>query len=216
MTRLGDLGEEGKPGAQALCEFMVESWPRNKDKFLEALEKIDPESQKLILALLTEMEADKKLEAVDAMEGLGEEGKACIPVLLKFFYLDRTGKLTRDFSFAQRILPALVKINPEDKTVVTAVSPPSACRAVARFGLRQKAIETAKDLKADPKLVVKATLALNDPMSRLQAVEAMGLMGKDGMEALPVLMKLKFDMNKDVREAAVAAIEAIKEAKDKE
>lgn len=216
IAKLGDLGEEGKPGAQALVELMVSVWPKDKDRFLDALEKIDPESQKLILALLTETEADKKLEAVDGMENLAEEGKACIPVLLKFFYLDRQGKLTRDFSFAQRIMPALVKINPEDKTVVAAVlAAVSVQGRLPDSALRQKAIETVKDLKADPKLVFNAlSSATNDPMSRLQAVEAMGLMGKDGTIALTLLMKLKFDMNKDVREAATAAIEAIKEAKD--
>jgi HEAT repeat protein len=218
VIRLGELGEEGKPAAQPLVEFMMESWPRNREKFFETLELIDPESQKLILAFLTEMEADKKLEAIDGMENLAEEGKACVPVLLKFFYLDRTGKLTRDFSFAQRIIPALIKINPEDKGVITAVL--SAVSVQGRLPdsmLRQKAIESVKDLKADPKLVLKAlTSALNDPMSRVQAVEAMGLMGKDGKEALPLLNKLKFDMNKDVQMAAMAAIDLIKEAQDKE
>lgn len=218
VTRLGELGAEGKPAAQALVEFMMESWPRNREKCFEVLEQIDPESQKLILAFLSEMEAEKKLEAVEGMENLAEEGKACLPLLLKFFYLDRTGKLTRDFSFAQRIIPAMVKINAEDKTVVAAVlSAVSVQGRLPDSPLRQKAIESVKDLKADPKLVVKALAsALNDPMCRVQAVEAMGLMGKEGKEALPVLNKLKFDTNKEVQAAAAAAIDLIKEAQDKE
>lgn len=216
VTRLADLGEEGKPAAPALVELLVSSYPVNRERYFEALEKIDPESQKVILAFLTENEAEKKLEAIDGMESLAEEGKACIPVLLKYFYADRTGKLTRDFSFAQRIIPALVKIAPDDKNVATAVF--SAVSVQGRLPdsmLRLKAIEAIKDLKADPKLAVKAlTSALNDPTCRLQAVEAMGLMGKEGKEALPVLMKLKFDNNKEVRDAAMAAIEQIKEAKE--
>jgi HEAT repeat protein len=218
VTKLGELGEEGKPAAPVLVELMLESWPRSREKFLDALEKIDPESQKPILAFLSETDAEKKLASIDDMEVLGEEGKACIPVLLKFFYLDRMGKLTRDFSFAQRIIPAMVKINPEDKAVIAAVlSAVSVQGRIPDSMLRQKAIEVARELKVDPKLVIKAlTSALNDPMSRLQAIEAMGLMGKDGTEALTVLNKLKFDMNKEVREAAQTAIDLIKDAKDKE
>jgi HEAT repeat protein len=218
VTRLADLGEEGKAAAPALVEFMLESWPRNREKFLDTLEKIDGESQTHILSFLSEMEAEKKLAAVEEMENLGPEGKACLPLLLKFFYLDRMGKLTQDFSFAQRIIPAMIKINPEDKAVIAAVlSAVSVQGRIPDSVLRQKAIEAAKELKVDPKLLVKAyTSALNDPMSRLQAIEAMGLMGKEGTDALPVLMKLKFDMTKEVREAAQTAIEQIKEAKDKE
>src|SRR5262249_21153280 len=75
VTRLGDLGEEGKAAAPALVEFMLESWPRNREKFLDTLDKIDPESQKPILNFLSETDAEKKLAAIDEMEALGEGGK---------------------------------------------------------------------------------------------------------------------------------------------
>jgi HEAT repeat protein len=213
-TKLGEMGEAGKPIASALVEAMLDTYPRNRDKYFEALEKVDPESQKLILVLLTENQPEKKLEAIDGMENLGEDGKACIPVLVKFFYLDKSGKLSRDLSFASKIVPVLVKINPDDKAVAQAVlaAVSTQNRLPIDSGLRAKAIEAARDLKTDPKVVAKALIsALMDPMCRLAAVEALGSLGKDAREAVPVLTKLKFDMNKDVREAAITALDAIKE-----
>jgi HEAT repeat protein len=213
-AKLGELGENGKPLAQALTEAMMETYPRYREKYFEALEKVDPDSQKFILTFLSENDPDKKFEAIDGMENLGEDGKACIPVLIKIFYRDKSGFLSKDLSFAQKIVPVLVKMGPEDKTVAQAVlaAVSTQNRLPIDSPLRTKAIEAARDLKTDPKNTVKALIsALADPMCRLAAVEALGAMGKDAKDAAPVLMKLKFDMNKEVREAAVAALEQIKE-----
>ena len=78
--------------------------------------------------------------------------------------------------------------------------------SIHTFGQRARAaVETAREQ------VAALIGALTDPECRAQAATALGHMGADAKEALPLLTKLKLDEDKAVREAAAAAINQISE-----
>ena len=68
---------------------------------------------------------------------------------------------------------------------------------------------SAKKIKTA--LVVKPLISLlNESGTQLEAIEALGTIGRDAKDAIDALTTLKLDSNKDVREAAAAALKKIK------
>jgi HEAT repeat protein len=214
LDKLADLGTRARDAGADVVEFgVLNSTPSIREVATATLEKIDPEAHKLIVTVLIDKEERHKLDAIQGLEALGRKGKSGLPVL-KYYYVQ---KVTNDRSggrYAGVALQAMTKIAPDDKgvidTVVAVVLKP--LQANLALPARSLAIELLPDLKMEKKnKVVALVAALDDPVCRAQAVTALGKMGPDAKDALPVLTKLKLDGDKAVREAAAAAVELIKE-----
>jgi hypothetical protein len=77
---------------------------------------------------------------------------------------------------------------------------------------RQAAIELVATIKVDvAKKVGALTAALADPSCRARATTELGKLGTAAKTAVPTLMKLKLDPDLQVRDAAAAAIDLIRE-----
>ncbi len=77
---------------------------------------------------------------------------------------------------------------------------------------RSVAINLILKLKIDSKKKVDTLIkALDDPRHRVACANALGEMGPDAKESLPILKKLKLDSNKETRDAAEKAIDSIKD-----
>lgn len=216
LEQLAGMGEEAKPAAGALIEIILDTPTNSRSKYFETLEKIDSATSKLVTPLLLERDLQRWNETFDMIEAAGEEAKPLIPLLRRMYLLDITGKLTKDLAVAQRVIVALVKIDPEDKIVIQTVLGALSTNNRGPTVVRAKALDVVKDLKADPKEVVKALIsAMNDRICTLVVIDAIGSMGKEAKEAVPILSKLKFDQNatKELRDAASIAIQTIQEDK---
>lgn len=207
LDDLAKLGEDAKPASGDLLEAMIAQLPTGRDKFLEVLEKISPEISKHVVTLVTDDKFDNQDLAVKSLKVLGKEAAGSVPVLV---FLLRSPKTS--VPVHRSVLDALPDIAPESKTVIAGVlSVVAAPMGTLQRESRIEAIQTAKTLKIEAKSLLPALLVgVNDQVHRVKVVEAIGELGEGAKTALPLLMKLKFDGQKEMREAAAAAIEKIK------
>jgi HEAT repeat protein len=224
IEALGKLGADAKEASQVLIEAMTERNVMIRQAAAEALEKVNPNLQKPVLELL--VDEQKRAAAVEDLVGLQDEAKPALPVLIAMYKSELTGQsggtvgVGGPLSLATRILTALTKIAPEDKTVIQTLldaityKPPAPGAAKAnsanRPDVRYAAIELALEMKIDNKLLTKAIIsATGDPICRIRAIEALGEMGPAAKEAVPALKKLKLDADEKVRDAATTALEKV-------
>ena len=167
---------------------------------------------KEVLALLIDAEVGNKNKAIENLKRMGAQAKAAVPALKWYHeHLIKVGRAT-----PANTLKALVTIAPEDvgvqQLVLNLVGGPDTALPGA-FDARAIVIAHMHSLKIDNKQKYSALMSglgasRND---RALIINDLAKLGTDAKAALPVLRNLKTDKEAAVREAASAAIEAIKE-----
>ena len=216
LKALGDaakLGNDGKLLALPIVEGLVEKYPANREAYLECLEKVHPALQKHIVTLLVDQDFSAKLDSFRAIAKLKSDGAGAAPLLILFSQADRLKKFDQSV-LHQEALRAMAAVAPNDpavcKTIVGLIGTISQAGQFAEVEVRRVAIELLPDIKADKKEVVKAlTAALVERDTTIRATDALAAMGPEAKESLAALNKLKLDQQKDVRDAALRAIEKI-------
>jgi HEAT repeat protein len=228
VDRIGATGADGIIASEALIQLLVEEKVEaNQHAALDALEKVNPQLHKPILIIMVEKDPDSKAQAVDSLGELGKVAKPAVPLLLKY-YASLTGKDRRrldiapgelgHFSFKETALIALRQIDGESEAfhdlLLNAVSEDMSRGPLGQTNFRPSAILMVvlaiKENKLDAKRATKALMsAMNDRQMQILAIQQIGLIGPDAKEAIPVLMKLKFDPDMMTREAAIDALKKI-------
>lgn len=213
LESLGKSGEKAKAASAAVIDALMEKYPAGKEEYFETLEKINPSVAKQLITLLVDQDESKKLDAVEAIKGLKDDGQACVTVLLLYHDANRAKGFVRNAIIA---LDAVVTVSPDDKRVVQAVvKSVGDVKSRDTSMMRKPAIEAARKMRIDPKLLVPALMAATtDPHADFGSpitftIETLGSLGTDAKAALPTLNKLKFDSNSEIRDAAAAAIKKI-------
>jgi HEAT repeat protein len=212
IAELESLGVDAKPAGAALVEFgMMNPNAKVREAANTAFEKIDPEIYKEVLTIFIDASGGNKDLAVDNLRKMGAKAKAAVPMIKSYHqYLTKEGRHRRQPYFT---LQALIAIAPEDaavqQTVLGLVAGPDDALPIGRETL----IADMRALKIDAKKQLEVLLAAlaATKTDRLLIINELGKMGSDAKAALTVLMSLKTDSDKEVREAAAAAIAAIKQ-----
>lgn len=226
LEELGKLGPDAKEASQAIIEVMMERGPMVRQAASDALERVNLPLHGPVLKIV--VDDAKRLTAVDELVGLEAEAKPTIPLLLAVFRTEMAAggssqiRTSEGVPPAAKVLQAMVRIAPEEKSVVQAVLDTITVKGAGGTGklassggannpIRLYAIDFALEMdKLDPKPLTKALMtATHDQIAKLKAIEALGELGPRAKEALPLLKKLKLDSEEKVRDAATASVERI-------
>jgi HEAT repeat protein len=212
LEDIAALGPDGRDATADLVEALVASPPSGYQPFLDALEKINPTLQKPILVLLIDKDNGKKNQALDDLQKLGDDAEPAVPALLFAYKNERvTPYQNPGQSLCAKLVATMGKVAPHHKAVGQLVMGVFNSGNANERTARAAAIEVASAMDLDSKNFVSfLTTALNDPSTRLKAVEALGKLGPAAKSALPLLTKLKLDSDAGVRDAAAKAIDEIK------
>jgi HEAT repeat protein len=186
---------------------------------------------KQLVTILIDRDVSLQIRAIQSLGRMGAEAKAAMPVVL-FAYgnaVNSADYVTRSNAFV--CLETIAKIAPDDPRSINAVldalatvplpTPGKAVKgakgakggiglATGGLGQRASVIRLAMQMKIEPKRLVPALVsAINDPACTVQAINALGEIGGEAIDAVPILTKLKLDPNQSVREAAKKALSNI-------
>jgi hypothetical protein len=223
-NQLARMGKDGKKASQPLLRAMLASFPTNKEVFLDALEKINPDIHKPVVSIM--LDPGEKEKAIQQLGELGPRGTGALPVLLPTYTAGFTelrelasGKKnsTTNYRLLGTTLEAMIRIAPSDDAVIKAVVDIIAFndRQGGQYtqNVKAKAFARVQDMDIDPDVLVSAlTQCLNDQQSVQSAILELARLGGAAKAAIPTLDKLRTSSsNKVVREAALAALKNIKE-----
>ena len=204
IQELAACGPDAKPAGAYLVEFgMMHTSATVREAAFVAFEKIDPLVHKQVLTLLIDENRGNKFTAVQALQDMGSKAKAAVPALKVFFSSNSRGRFVDTST-----LKALVAIAPEDSAVKTTI-----LTLVSEEKALPTSVEMMHSIKVTNKQKFNALLAgfRATKFQRMFYIKELGKLGADAKEMLPVLMKLKFDPDNEVRTVAEAAIAAIKD-----
>jgi hypothetical protein len=177
----------------------------------EALEKIDPAVHPHVLTFL--IGRDKRT-AWKELALLGKEAISALPILLAHYRNPPTGQNDPvPFIAKQDWLDTLVKIAPTDPRVVRLLLQEVATtpeRPGVHF-TRRKAIELLDTIGGERKDKVRAPMTvLNYPGLAPVAIESIERIGQpEAAAAVPLLQKLRFVPEDDVRQAVLKALASL-------
>lgn len=190
-------------------------WTRVRTAASTTLKKIDPEAHKPIVLLLSDLSQRTNVSAIQELAALGKNGKSGLPALKYHYYMKINGPPpVWSTEEAESFLVAITKIAPDDAGVIDTV-----LKVVAkpfedmrrRLPSRSFTITLLSEIKTTNKAKANALgKALADSLCRAQTVVALGNLGADAREVLPLLMTLKQDKDQRVREVVEIAIAQIK------
>jgi hypothetical protein len=212
-------GEPKKPQSP-LLEALAESYPQDRDEYLKALEKSDPDVYKHAVALRVDQNFAVKRDALLALVKMGDKAEPVVPFLVDLYVEQKTGKspVTRPSP-----ITAMASIAPKNPVVVAAVldalkvTPESAqpgptIAYLTQKDIRKAAIEASRNVSIDGDKLTEAlvsALADTDTANRLAIIKRLEEMGQGAAKALPALDRLKLDENATIRDAATKAVEKL-------
>ena len=165
--------------------------------------------------ILNDAEVANKNKSIENLKRMGAQAKAAIPAL-KWYHenLIKTNRATPDHT-----LFAMVAISPEDtgvqNLILNLVGGPDTALPHFNFRVTSRAqiIAQMHNLKIDNKQKYSALMSGlgASKVDRAVIINELAKLGTDAKGALPTLRTLKTDKEAAVRDAASAAIEAIKD-----
>jgi outer membrane biosynthesis protein TonB/DNA-directed RNA polymerase subunit RPC12/RpoP len=235
---LGKLGEKARPAAAALCEALASANDDEHEALLDALEKIRPDLHKHVVTLMVDEDVYNHSNALAAIEKLKRDGAPVVPLLLAYgkrMAEEKSFGKLKNLSGSRsgllaRCIKALRSTSPANPQVIAFLSPLVTYASQDRFSgfadsdVRGHAIAALhlagkEDPKVRKKLVpvfLRGVAAQSpyqegerDVRTALLAMAALGELGPEAKEALPALKKEKLNANKEIREAASAAVAKI-------
>jgi HEAT repeat protein len=150
----------------------------------------------LLIKALKDSSAEVRSQAIDSLGRLGELARPALPRLLELLADKDAGEAAAVAvaRFRKDALPGVVSfLNHADEHA----------RLHAVLALRQIGLP-------DVAAPLASALADKSPKVRLQAVEALGTLGKDATSAVPALEKLANDPDEDVKKAVASLLERLK------
>lgn len=213
---LRKLGEKAKSATGALCQALFDPSPQVQVTALDALKAVNPKVHAPVATLVAPLtEADflfmgstDRPKAVAALAKLGAEGRAALPVLLRYkVAISKPGGWPQ----VPEVLAALVKVAPDDPAVATLLvqslsrDDHGPARATAAVGLSY-----TKPTKKSVAALGQAVRADPEPEVRLAAVNTLAAFGAEAKAAVKAVEAAKTDPDERVREAARKAAEKIK------
>jgi HEAT repeat protein len=219
IERLGAMGSEARDAGADLVEYgMLDTSPKVRDEATAAFEKIDPAVYKEVLTVLLDKSIQKRVEAVKALQGMGAKAKAAVPALKNYHESLMKGRPPRVELHA---LEAMATIAPDDASVQSVilghVGGPDARDGGLALGSnsphRTGLVRCMNLTRADNGQKYKALMAglAATKVDHVVIINELAKLGADAKDALPTLTKLKTHSNAKVREAAGAAVAAIKD-----
>ena len=205
---LGAIGPPSQPAVPVLIKLLSDEVASVRRRAAEALGNLGPEVAPDAIQPLIKTVKDSahvvRVEAILALGKFGEIGKAALPMLQEVATSEESSeraqatmsiwRLTKDANF---ILPILTKLLNEG-------------------GLEWEPLEVIAEMGPAAQAVVPDLIRALDKDESVQifAAEALGKIGPGAASALPALRKLLEHKEKEVRDAAQQAIEAIEAKKE--
>ncbi len=222
IEKLGELGPEARAAGAALVQHGMMSQTRAiREAASTAFEKIDQVVHKEVLTFLIDENAQRQAAAVTALEAMGPKARAAVPALQGKYLMELRGTGSQPGKPNLILLAALAAIAPADRSIQSEILglvsvPDWESGEGGATGGRPTVIRLMHSVRVDNK---QKFTALREGLAvakfyRALFVAEIGKLGVDARPALPLIMKLKLDPDLTVREAAGAAVEAIREAKE--
>lgn len=224
---LGNLGDEAKPAAAALCKATLDPAPNVVEAASEALEKVDPDLQKPVIALLKDKSPQNQAKALVDLAALKDGGSAA-PVVAWFAQHNLTSK-HGNRQIVPEAITCLGKLSSGDASTLRTLSSYTrqTNQGAPDIGIRRAAVEALGKIGAaheeTAKQVVPILLTAADTSRargvlpgaltpiRIAALDALGGLGSSAKGAAPVLRRLKLDPDATVRQAATNALTKVEE-----
>ena len=189
--------------AERLVEAMFDPFSDVQKAAGVSLEKIDPDIHPHVLTIAI---GQNKYGAIVELTKLGTRAKNSLPAIVHYHNaITKAGR--SDFGY---VLEEITKIAPEDQRTINLVFAELLRTNGFDGKTRVAAIGSLKYLKIDNKARTSVLLkALNDGQIHIAVIEAIGSIGPDAKEAIPVLTKLKFSPDDFTRRTATKALLAI-------
>ena len=199
---LGQLGEEGRAGAQVLTTALKDADPHIRKVAAAALGKISPTSPEAVPLLIDLLETDARIAAARTLSVYGPEAREAVAALQKLLK-DPEGEMRWN---AARTLG---KIGPDARPAVPLLI---AATTDEDALVREHAAEALGDIGPQAREGVQAlidALKDKDPRVRRDAVRALGQIGAAAKPAIAAVRERLKDENAKVREAAVRTLELL-------
>jgi hypothetical protein len=84
LKELEQLGQAGKPASRLVCVAVLEKSREVSQAALEALVKVNPQIAAHVITLRVDQNPEKRAEAISAIAEMGDEGKAAVPVMVRY------------------------------------------------------------------------------------------------------------------------------------
>ena len=225
--KLGELGDEAKSAAPALCKAMLDPAENVMQAASEALEKVQPDLQKSVITLLKDKTLQNQSKALTDLAALKDGGSAA-PVVAWFAQHNLASRHGN-----RQIVPAAITclgtLSSGDASTLRALSRYSvdSNQGAPDVAIRRAAVEALGKIGAAhedsvkqvvPILLIAAETsrargALPGALTpiRIAALEALGGLGSSAKGAAPMLRRLKLDPDATVRDAATKALAKIEQ-----
>lgn len=204
VAALGKLEGEAREAVPELSRSLKHQDERVRRQALFALAKIGPRQETVmpgLLEALTEREADVRHFAVVSLTSMGKDARPAVPQLIDLLKKDGDANVREAAAFA------LGKIDPQADGVLAVLS--RAWRDEER-GVREEALRAlAKCGKPAVPTLIEALRKNFSNDVQIEATKALGQIGPDAKEAVPVLLPLLKDNEEEIRRVAEEALKAI-------
>lgn len=204
------LGEQSKPIARQLCGAMFDKSPKVSTAARESLRAVWPDLQSNAVTVVLDKNPQSVARAIKALDEIGEPA---IPAMLAAVAV-RGSEMTprgarRTPEYYYDLLQTTWKVGKGDSAVFTAFVTLASDRehgAIAIEKLSEHAELHPESRKQLLTVFVRYLKAGND---RVAAIKAIGRLGADGKDAIPVIKPFASDPAQGVRSAAEEALKKI-------
>ncbi len=203
LVALALIGKDAKVASKEIIELLNDPNAEVSKRAVEAITAANPDIAAAAITLAQGTDLDKRIQAAEQLGKLGKDGSPALSLLLPF--LDKTTGADR-----VKVLKALASAGAEDK---------KAAEAIAKAALTDNdpkvreaalaALPKMADSKAQVGTMIGA-LKERDTQKRLNAISALGAVGKGNLDALKALEALANDPSAQVRDAAKKAVAQLK------
>lgn len=201
---LGELSDQGKPARRLLCNAMLDITPSVRVAAADALKKIDAKLQYLAVALATERDSYRRLELLERVAKLEDDGEPLTPLVAAYARERFPSHLgTRPL---QRIIATLSYIARADPWVYRQTAAALDNRDPE---VRRVAVNALTRLKHGRQAVTKIIAILKyDEANRIPAIEALSVLADQSTEDAirEAIAAQRYHPREEVRRAVEVAL----------
>lgn len=214
VEALEALGKKGAPSSKELCDALMDPNGPVATKALTALESVRPDLYKPLSTLLLDKSIYRRAEAVAKLEELGKDARPVSGLLVNSLkHSANENDYGQPDVVPASIFKAFKKIKPEDSGTIATMKGLASPETLA-LGHRYHALDflvswADDDEERRGELIPLIASGLDNSFLLISCINVAGKYGKLSKGMLPKLKQLKLSDTKEVREAAIAAVEKI-------
>lgn len=211
LKLLQDKGEGAADAATAIGNALLDRSPQVAKAALETLEKVRPDLYEHVSVLVLDSRELNQLKAIRELGLLGERALPTTNLLLARL----RSELAKNYysNFAKAYFAALRQIKPDSEEIIKlykAIAGPTSRQSEARLEAIEFLVEWAgEDTARRKQLLPLLKSALEDRYCLIPCIKIIGDYADLTKDFVPILKKLKFSSDENVRKAASEALDKI-------